>query len=280
MNLKSPVKWLAMPMVTILMLVSFFLGAQVNRRDVVYLKNGSIIKGDILEVIPTETIKIKTSDGSIFVFKMEEVDRTGKEEQEIKEIRKEEPKADVTNEQARPKQTGYFLIVRLGPNAHLDNTSSDFSAGIINGVQISEYMSFGVGAEATGYVYDKNSNSSVTIFPFFFDARFYIPKGKIVQPMFSIQLGYSIVGNKKKRGDSGNSYPDFEPDSGDGGLFFGVNGGVRLQLRKRMAVMVDGGISMQKLNGKQGYSLNSTLKEIPSIRGNIGICWNFGSPKK
>ena len=84
MNLKSPVKWLAMPMVTILMLVSFFLGAQVNRRDVVYLKNGSIIKGDILEVIPTETIKIKTSDGSIFVFKMEEVDRTGKEEQEIR----------------------------------------------------------------------------------------------------------------------------------------------------------------------------------------------------
>ncbi|WP_052592668.1 hypothetical protein [Aureispira sp. CCB-QB1] len=46
--------------------------------DVVYLKNGSIIKCTIIEQIIGETIKIETSDGSIFVYKMEEVSKITK----------------------------------------------------------------------------------------------------------------------------------------------------------------------------------------------------------
>ena len=42
---------------------SLFVSAK-DFREVVYLKNGSIIKGIILEQIPNETIKIETSDGS------------------------------------------------------------------------------------------------------------------------------------------------------------------------------------------------------------------------
>jgi len=48
--------------------------------DVVYLKNGSIIKGLIMEQIPNESLKIQTSDGSLFVYKMEEVVKITKEE--------------------------------------------------------------------------------------------------------------------------------------------------------------------------------------------------------
>ena len=48
--------------------------------DIVYLKNGSIIRGSVLEVIPDSSLKIRTADGSLFVFKMTEVDRIGKEE--------------------------------------------------------------------------------------------------------------------------------------------------------------------------------------------------------
>jgi len=36
--------------------------------DVVYLKNGSVITGSIIEQIPNETIKIQTRDGSVFVY--------------------------------------------------------------------------------------------------------------------------------------------------------------------------------------------------------------------
>ena len=54
------------------------IGAAANfamAQDVVYLKNGSVIKGSVVEIKPSESLKIKTADGSLFVYKMSEVDR-------------------------------------------------------------------------------------------------------------------------------------------------------------------------------------------------------------
>jgi hypothetical protein len=48
-------------------------------KDVVHLKNGSVIKGSILEMIPDKTIKIQTTDGNIFVYNMSEVEKISKE---------------------------------------------------------------------------------------------------------------------------------------------------------------------------------------------------------
>ena len=48
-------------------------------KDIVYLKNGSVIKGSILEMIPDKTIKIQTADGNIFVYNMSEVEKIGKD---------------------------------------------------------------------------------------------------------------------------------------------------------------------------------------------------------
>jgi hypothetical protein len=44
--------------------------SQTGPKDVVYLKNGSIIKGFVLEQIPDQTVKIQTTDGNVYVFKM------------------------------------------------------------------------------------------------------------------------------------------------------------------------------------------------------------------
>jgi hypothetical protein len=280
MKLQFPGRGLTVAMAVIFTAMSFLTMAQANRRDIVYLKNGSIIKGDILEVIPNETIKIKTSDGNIFVFKVDEVERSGKDESARSEASVTEKKGPIKPDEERaPKSSGYLLMVRLGPNLHVSNTSSDFSVGIINAIQVNQYMSFGVGAEATTYTYDKNYNSSVMIFPIYADARFYIPK-KDVQPMFSMQLGYSVVGNKKNGRDINNSYSEFEPDTGDGGFFYGVNAGMRLQATRKMAVIVDGGLSIQKLNGKRSSYSGSALEEAVSLRANIGLSWNFGAEKK
>jgi hypothetical protein len=48
-------------------------------QDVVYLKNGSIIRGIVIEQVPNKTLKIKTADGSVFVFQMEDVERITRE---------------------------------------------------------------------------------------------------------------------------------------------------------------------------------------------------------
>jgi TM2 domain-containing membrane protein YozV len=52
---------------------------EAEQQDVVYLKNGSIIRGVIIEQIPEESVKIRTADGSVFVYQMSEVERITKE---------------------------------------------------------------------------------------------------------------------------------------------------------------------------------------------------------
>lgn len=49
------------------------------QRDVVQLKNGSVIKGQIIEQTPPEKIKIQTADGSIFVYKYDEIEKMTRE---------------------------------------------------------------------------------------------------------------------------------------------------------------------------------------------------------
>ncbi len=53
--------------------------SQQEYEEVVYLKNGSVIKGTIIEQVPDVSIKIQTKDGNVFVYKMEEIERITKE---------------------------------------------------------------------------------------------------------------------------------------------------------------------------------------------------------
>jgi len=48
--------------------------------EVVYLKNGGQVRGNIIEQIPDKTLKIQTADGSIFVYNFTEVERIAKEQ--------------------------------------------------------------------------------------------------------------------------------------------------------------------------------------------------------
>ncbi len=67
----------------LILLVSIFLFSicafAQESKDVVYLKNGSVIKGEITEMIPNKHIKIKTADGSLFVYSFTEIEKTEKE---------------------------------------------------------------------------------------------------------------------------------------------------------------------------------------------------------
>ena len=60
-------------------------------QDVVYLHNGSIIRGTIVEQVPGESILIQTVDGNRFRYSMEEIERMVKE-----------PQRDQGTSQARP----------------------------------------------------------------------------------------------------------------------------------------------------------------------------------
>jgi hypothetical protein len=67
----------------VLTLISLFLCqdllAQTNYQDVIYLKNGSIIKGMIIENMPGATVKLQTADGNLFVYNYTDIEKFGKE---------------------------------------------------------------------------------------------------------------------------------------------------------------------------------------------------------
>ena len=84
-----------------LFIVSGHLLAQ-DMQDVVYLKNGSIIHGTIIEQVPGVSIKIKTADGNTYVYKMEEISKTTKEE-----VTEDEEKQTTDTKVKRTK--GFFM---------------------------------------------------------------------------------------------------------------------------------------------------------------------------
>ena len=54
--------------------------AQSQTEDVIYLKNGGILRGEILEIKYDSTVKIETAGRNVFVVKMNDVDKITKEE--------------------------------------------------------------------------------------------------------------------------------------------------------------------------------------------------------
>src|SRR4051812_45874354 len=66
---------------TLLLFSCYFLSAQTlaDYEEVVYLKNGSIIRGVIIEQVPGKSLKIQTKDRNVFVYQMEEVEKISKE---------------------------------------------------------------------------------------------------------------------------------------------------------------------------------------------------------
>jgi hypothetical protein len=53
---------------------------QTTPRSVLYLKNGSIIRGTIIEMIPDSLIKIQTGDKNVFVYRYREIEKISSEQ--------------------------------------------------------------------------------------------------------------------------------------------------------------------------------------------------------
>jgi hypothetical protein len=66
-------------LVAVLAGLASFIHAQQTVEEVVYLKNGSIVRGIIIEQVPNRTVKIQTADGNVFVFDIEDIEKLTKE---------------------------------------------------------------------------------------------------------------------------------------------------------------------------------------------------------
>ena len=212
---------------TLLLSISTYVAAQ-NYTEVVYLKNGSVIKGVIIEQVPNVSLKIKTGDGSLIICQMNEVEKIIKEERYTRDYR-----TDIDNRKAaRNTLKGYKGFVDFGYIADLsDYDANKVEISTSHGYQFNNYFYLGGGVAADFY-----TDADLIAVPIFVDFRANFINKKVT-PFADIKTGYSV-------GDVEGAY-----------VSTGI--GVRFSLKGKKAINLKLEYNYQQHNDHGDYSYNN-----------------------
>lgn len=153
-----------------------------NLQEVVYLKNGSIVRGVIIEQIPDTSIKIRTADGSVFAYKMEEVEKI------TKEVPQGSGPANFGGRfDHRGLKSGYRGFIDFGYTVG----TGDYGEGRVefatsHGYQFNHYLYAGVGAGVHYY-----HEADVVEIPIFAHVRSEF-LDYFISPFFDFKVGYTV----------------------------------------------------------------------------------------
>lgn len=154
--------------------------AQGNFEDVVYLKDGTIMRGIIVETIPDVSIKIKDNTGNTYFYKMADIHRMTREEAKVV---KKERGGDFGF-----GNKGFGASYEIGTAAYIEGFPA-LSAVLVHGYRFSNEIFVGVGTGvdfADGYIN----------VPAYLDVRAYFLKTRAT-PFFSLGAGYNFVSENK-----------------------------------------------------------------------------------
>jgi opacity protein-like surface antigen len=182
-------------MKAILIVITLFAACTAQAQmDVVVLKNGSEIRGVVEKT--TETIKLKTKDGSIWVFKKEEVE-------------------DIQSFRPVTSKEGYYGTISAGI---LGGSSVSGNLSFVNGYRINEHWSAGIGIGAEVF-YDR------LYMPLFVEGRYNLIK-KGTTPFVSLGFGYDFpfeFTDRNRGGFFGQGFLGFQHELG---AHFGIMTGI------------------------------------------------------
>lgn len=164
--------WLILLLLTIVQTTVF-------AREAVYLKDGNVVKGNIIELIPNQSVTIKSADGSIFVFKSDEIEKI---------------EHDTSEADAAPQKEAPSEIIKRGFNCQvygslITGNMYGITASTALGFQFNKHMFLGMG---TGFrIADDNYTTHVAV-PVFVNFRHdFFDYG--VTPFVSARVGATIA---------------------------------------------------------------------------------------
>ncbi|WP_075558902.1 hypothetical protein [Parabacteroides timonensis] len=196
-------------------------------QEVVYLKNGSMIRGTIIEQVVGRSLKIQTADGSIFVYRMDEVEKITKESriQTKRTTSALAPAGDIT---------GYRGFVDFGFTKGLGDSGADrLELTTSHGRQFTPYFFTGIGVGIHYYMDMWWNGENIPFIPLFLDLRGNLMQGSIV-PFIGLKGGYTFVADGEFRG---------------GGLYAAPSVGVKYMLSETFALNLSLGYSFQQDEG-------------------------------
>lgn len=182
--------------------------------ETVYLKNGSIIYGRIIEEIPDVSIKIKTADGNIFMYNYSDIDKiikintqppsniinTTPQNQPVNTISIAVAPLDTFTSPkpiiAKPDYKDYYKVGFSGASAfgvlfggsYFDEKVTYFSFQQFIGYRLSYRLLLGA---TLGFDLNGKGSYSVAKIPFTVDSRIYLAK-KRSSPFINIGAGYAM----------------------------------------------------------------------------------------
>lgn len=152
----------------------------------VYLKNGSIIRGVIVEQVPSESLKIQTRDGNLFVYRMDEIAKIVKES--APRYRSSNARTSGFGSREFNKPSGYMGLVEIGGGVGVGDWNADrLSISMVNGYRFIPQFALGLGVGIQGYF---NYGSEWTL-PIFVHLRSDLIDGP-VSPFVALNVGYNI----------------------------------------------------------------------------------------
>lgn len=203
--------------------------SQKNFIDIIYLKNGSIIKGSIIEYNEEQKLKIKTVDNYVWEFHIDDV----------KEIKRQEGTFEISapNEYLIPGYINYTTLGLLIGNGDNDK-ESPFSVMMTNGYLFKNRISVGGGFGLEFY--------EETMLPVYIDLKYHFNQRKI-SPFASIQGGYAFPIENDDNDDDAWNYDQKHL----GGYLFNAGIGMLINLQSYNALMFSLGYRHQLLSYKQ-----------------------------
>jgi hypothetical protein len=218
----------------------------VNHQDVVYLKNGGILKGNIIELIPNKSVKIEITGGSVFIFKIDEILKITKE-----------PLNDQSENQ-KSRKTHYGTIVEIGYQLGVSKFGQErLKVNLIRSLDYNETISTGLGAGLRYY-----SISEKFLIPVFVDLRANFNSNNEISPYIATHLGYTF------------STEDLI------GWYFEPNVGIRADLSDKLAMNLGFGYELQRMEVGSStvfdpifnYNRNViTIENVGAISLNVAI---------
>lgn len=210
-----------------------------NFIETVHLKNGSIIRGVIIEQIPNESLKLKTQDGNLFVFQIDEISK----------ITKDISSNSLSNSSNSKKDKGYRGFADFAYSVGVGDYSIDrleFSTS--HGYQFNPYLYLGIGA-GVNYFYD----FEIASIPLFVNPRVDFPTGKI-NPFLDLKIGYTVSSNIQ-------------------GFYLSPSIGARFSLQNQVGLNLGIGYTMQNIEGSyyDGYNFYYGHVNIGAITFKLGL---------
>jgi len=199
--------------------------AQKKMQDVVYLKNGSVLRGQLVNGQNTGKVAIQIIGNNLFVFDAAEVDKIT-----------QEPKRTPLD----PKKRGFANTTELGLFAGGGNSSPALSLTTVNGYTVNPYATAGIGTgiqfwwdlyQANGWYYYSNTTK---IIPMFADVRGDLLPGNRITPLYYARVGYGFA-----------ITPD-EADNTRGGVMFSAGAGFKIRGAENLGWFLAIGYHYQK----------------------------------